>query len=172
MPYAYVVAGSVQTTGNPPQTWKLKDGRWCSGFDLRSDLWQAEGWLPLTENRPAVTAQQTYGEPTFTVTATAVTADYPVVSQPPLVLAQQSQDTATAQLLARAAALLTNYAAARATMATAVGALPANPTAAQLATFIKGPLATYLVADNDTEVAVIKGLANFIARQSGSPATF
>lgn len=47
MPYAYVVAGAVQTTGNPPQTWKLKDGRWCSGFDLRPDLWQAEGWLPL-----------------------------------------------------------------------------------------------------------------------------
>lgn len=83
MPYAYVVAGAVQTTGNPPQTWKLKDGRWCSGFDLRPDLWQAEGWLPLTENRPAIDATtQQYGPPVFTVGASAVTADYPAVARP------------------------------------------------------------------------------------------
>lgn len=98
----------------------------------------------------------------------AVTIDTPN----PNGVTQAAQDTAVANLLAGAAQLLTTYAAARATMATAVGALPANPTAAQLATFIKGPLATYLVADNDTEVAVIKGLANFIARQSGNTATF
>ena len=93
-------------------------------------------------------------------------------AQATLTAANVQQNAAVANLLAGAVTLLTNYAAARATMATAVGALPANPTAAQLATFIKGPLATYLVADNDTEVAVIKGLGNFIARQTGNTATF
>lgn len=185
MTYAYVVAGTVQSTGNIPQTWRLLDGRWCSGFDLRPDLWQAQGWLPLTENRPAVTSAQTYGTPVFTVGASAVTADYPVVSKSALELANQTQDAATANLLSGAAALVTDlqnqattYAAARGTLTTAIGNLPASPTVAQISTFIKGPLATYLGTDNDVTKAVggdllstVKGLANDIARRSGSTAS-
>lgn len=115
-------------------------------------------------------------------------------------VANSTQDAATANLLAGAAALLvrltnlqtdiTNanatYTTARTTYQSAVTALPASPTVAQIATFIKGAQATYLLADNAALVTIgtdlsatitelantVKGLANDIARRSGSTATF
>lgn len=86
--------------------------------------------------------------------------------------AKVSQDSSVDALLAGAAQLLTDYAAARAALAAKITALPANATAAQLATFIKTDLAAYLVVDNDTQTKTIKGLANFISRQTGRTNTF
>ena len=99
--FAFVVAGSVQSTGGVPATWRLVDGRWVSGFDLMPGLWQAEGWLPLTENRPALNpATQDYGPPAFTVAATTVTADYPVIARAPTAVNNDTMRTALSATVA------------------------------------------------------------------------
>lgn len=104
MNFALVQNGTVVRTGAVPSVWKLKTGQSVSGFNLLSPQEQAaEGWLPLVENRPALTAAQTYGPPVFTIGTTSVTADYPVVSRPVVDLnAQLLRDRVTAALTANA----------------------------------------------------------------------
>jgi hypothetical protein len=81
--YAHVTNGVVDRTGGLPTSWTLKDGRSVSGFNNLTAAEQlAEGWLPLTENMPALGAGQQYGPPTYTVGASSVTADYPVQATP------------------------------------------------------------------------------------------
>lgn len=90
MTYAHVRNNAVQQTGTIPQSWKLTDGRWVSGFDLRPDFWQTEGWLPVEENRPDLARGEQYGPPTYTIAADKVTATYPVEPIPPTPPSQQS----------------------------------------------------------------------------------
>lgn len=101
-------------------------------------------------------------------------------------VAQSTQDGLLDQIVTSAQAIVdeltttaTTYAAAKTTLQSAVAGLPASPTVAQISTFIKGPLATYLLADNAAGVTLgsdliktAKGLGNTAARLRGSSSTF
>ena len=116
---------------------------------------------------------------------------------PAPVVAQQTQTTAVTQLLAGAQALLdrlttyhtdlvakaTAQTNAKAALTVKIGNLPASPTVAQIGTFLKTDLASYLTATDASVMAVgtdldktitglgsvVKALGNLIARQTGDP---
>jgi hypothetical protein len=80
--YARIVNGAVvSVSGLPGSAQRLDTGQWVSGFDAADQATrEACGYLPVTEVRPALGADQVHGDPAYTINAHDVTATYPVVA--------------------------------------------------------------------------------------------
>ena len=148
------------------------------------------GWVDITNITPIPTPGATTSDNGATFTPADTTAAQAAAAQQTAVAnllagAQASIDRLTA-IETDLAQLATTKAAAKATLTTAITALPAAATGTQISTFIKGALATYLTADDtalngvgqdvkkaiDELMLVERGLGNFIANQLGATTTF
>lgn len=80
--YARVIAGAVATIGDlPGAAQRLDTGAWVSGFQSADQATrEACGYLPITEVRAALAADQVHGDPAYTVNAHDVTATYAAVA--------------------------------------------------------------------------------------------
>jgi hypothetical protein len=78
--HALIVAGAISQLGDLPLSWRRPNGTTVSNYYLRTDLHQADGWLPVVDNKPALGANQHYGDPSYVIGASQVTANYPVVA--------------------------------------------------------------------------------------------
>lgn len=80
--YARIVNGAVvSVSGLPDSAQRLDTGQWVSGFDAADQATrEACGYLPVTEVRPSLGADQVHGDPAYTINAHDVTATYPVVA--------------------------------------------------------------------------------------------
>jgi len=80
--YARIVNGAVTSvSGLPGSAQRLDTGQWVSGFEAADqETREACGYLPVTEVRPALAADQVHGDPAYTINAHDVTATYPAVA--------------------------------------------------------------------------------------------
>lgn len=80
---ALVVNGAVtRTAAAPPEVWRRPDGTAVAGYNLRSDLWAADGWLPIVDSGPAPTSAQT-GTEVLTVGPAQVTRTWTGIADLP-----------------------------------------------------------------------------------------
>jgi len=80
--------------GASPRHGRSPTGAPFSGFNLLPDKdLAAEGWLPLTEVRPPLTADQVHGTPVYTIDKDQVTATYPVTADAPANINRRTVET-------------------------------------------------------------------------------
>ena len=86
MNYAKVENGQVIQVGLA-ETGTLKDGSTVSGYNLLDEgILKAEGWLPLSENKPEYNAETEYLEfVDYTVGENEVIANYTVKQKEPVI---------------------------------------------------------------------------------------
>lgn len=83
MSYALVVNGAVTRTAEAlPEVWRRPDCSAVAGYNLRSDLWQQDGWLPIVDSGATPGANQT-GTAVLTPGATQVTRTWTNIADLP-----------------------------------------------------------------------------------------
>lgn len=89
--HARVENGQIVSFGLPESARRLDTGEWVMGLRTApAELVKATGHLPVTEQRAALGANQTYGDPTYTVRADDVLADFPAVALPASTINEQT----------------------------------------------------------------------------------
>lgn len=80
--YAYVPNGVIDHLGSlPGSARRLDTDEWVMGLDSApAELVKVTGWVPVTEQRATLGADQHHGDPIFTVRADDVLADYPAAN--------------------------------------------------------------------------------------------
>ena len=83
--YARIVNGAVTSVSGLPGSAQRSDtGQWVSGFEAADQATrEACGYLPVTEVRSALGANQVHGDPVYAINAHDVTATFPVVADDP-----------------------------------------------------------------------------------------
>lgn len=98
MTYALVVDAAVTRQGDIPKVWTRPDGSVVSGYHLRPDLWQADGWLPVVDEGPTPGPMQT-GTVVLTVEAARVVRTWTAIADVPTAVNADAIRTAATQAL-------------------------------------------------------------------------